>query len=213
MPLTAPQLRAARALLDIGQEELAERSGVGVDTIKKFENGHTKRLQEKTENDIIRALHDSVDFIDNHGVRLKPSGIEIFEGPERFHDFTETVYEYLARNGGEVCISAVDETQFQKYRKDVDLYRQRMTDLVKRGGVRVRILAGRSQFISAFAEVRRLPQQKSSAPTAFYTFGDCLALISFEHDNPPYVVLHRSSLFAAAYRRAFEAEWNSAEKI
>jgi transcriptional regulator with XRE-family HTH domain len=35
--ITAEQLRAARALLDIGQRELAQRSGLSVPTIQRME--------------------------------------------------------------------------------------------------------------------------------------------------------------------------------
>jgi len=47
-------------------------------------------------------------------------------------------------------------------------------------------------------------------PTAFYVFGSCVALISFESASPPYVILIRSALFAEAYRRSFNIAWEMA---
>lgn len=39
MPITGPQCRAARALIQWSREELAADSGIGVDTIAGFETG------------------------------------------------------------------------------------------------------------------------------------------------------------------------------
>ena len=41
MPLTPDQLRAARALLNISQDDLAKESGVAVTSIRQFELGTT----------------------------------------------------------------------------------------------------------------------------------------------------------------------------
>lgn len=43
--LTAAQCRAARALLGWSQDELAQKSGVGVSTIRTFEPGKTKPIK------------------------------------------------------------------------------------------------------------------------------------------------------------------------
>ena len=89
---------------------------------------------------------------------------------DRFHDFTEFVYEHLNRFGGDVCISAVDEGLFLKYRKDPELHRKRMKELVERGDVTFRILATESKFNSIFAQFKWQPKQ-SVVPTSFYAFG------------------------------------------
>jgi transcriptional regulator with XRE-family HTH domain len=72
------QCRAARALLDWSQQELADRAGVGIVTIRQLEAGaHEPR--RATLDVVRRALEAAgVDFIDENGggdgVRLrKPS--------------------------------------------------------------------------------------------------------------------------------------------
>jgi hypothetical protein len=123
-----------------------------------------------------------------------------------FYDF---LYEHLKLHGGDVCLTAVDEGMFSKFRKDPDLHRRRMKELVDAGKVTVRILTSQSAFKSSFATFRRIPMG-SQTPTSFYAFGNCLALISFDHDPAPYVVLHKSGPFAEAYKHSFNLTWNNA---
>jgi transcriptional regulator with XRE-family HTH domain len=210
MTPSGKQIRAARSLAGWERTTLAAKSGLSAVTIRYMEN-ETNTAKKETMDKVIAAFRDvGIEFIENDGVRRVPMGIEIFEGIARFQEFTECVYQYLLNNGGEVCISAVDETLFKKYRNNVDQYRERMIKLVARGDVSVRILASESHFLSAFAQMKWMPQT-STAPTAFYIFGDNLALISFSRRMPPYVVLHKSGPFAEAYREAFNLVWTNAK--
>jgi transcriptional regulator with XRE-family HTH domain len=75
--ITAEQLRAARALLRIEQADLAQRSGVSVATIKRFEamDGPIKARTETVE--LLRVALDALGVIfipkngDDVGVRLR----------------------------------------------------------------------------------------------------------------------------------------------
>jgi len=203
---SAAQLRAALGLLGLDYRSFARISGVTVDTISRFcleKHEVGQRIRTK-----FRAALEArgVEFTELNGVRQRSQDIEVFIGPDRFHEFTEFVYAYLVEHGGEVCVSAGDETQFRQNRKDLSLYNERMKSLVGSGQVSVRVLATKSSFKSSFAEMRRQPEG-NAAPTAFYAFGNCLALISFDHAPAPYVVLHKSGPFAEAYRQSFNAAW------
>jgi transcriptional regulator with XRE-family HTH domain len=76
MVLTPAQLRAARALLGWSREDLADASGVGVNTTKDFENNDSNPKLE-TVRKWKRALEQAgVTFLDETetdgpGVRLK----------------------------------------------------------------------------------------------------------------------------------------------
>jgi transcriptional regulator with XRE-family HTH domain len=65
--ITADQLRAARALLHLGQQELSERSGVSVPTIKRLEGG----------SGVLRAAYDTVIALAR---ALEEAGAEFTEG-------------------------------------------------------------------------------------------------------------------------------------
>jgi len=207
--LTSRQIKAALSLLGWDQGDLADKTGMTEISISRILSGKSKP-QEKNERAIFDALKDNIEFLDNQGVKLKPSGVEIFEGPERFEDFYKSMYAHLEERGGDVCLSCVDDYLFASHKKDPDSHRQRMADFVERKGVTVRVIATKSHFSAKWAQYRWQPSQ-STAPTAFYAFGDCIALIVFDHPNAPYVVLHKSAALAEAYRTAFNKAWETAE--
>ena len=71
------QCRAARGLLDWSQQELAERAGIGVVTVRQLEAGiHEPR---RATLDVVRRCFETagIEFIDENGggagVRLKKS--------------------------------------------------------------------------------------------------------------------------------------------
>jgi transcriptional regulator with XRE-family HTH domain len=69
--ITADQIRAARALLQLDQTELARRAHVSLATLRRSENG-AARVSEQAVSAIQRALEAAgAEFIDN-GVRRRP---------------------------------------------------------------------------------------------------------------------------------------------
>ena len=73
--ITTTQCRAARALLDWNQQELADRARVGIVTVRQLEGGKTQP-RRSTLDVIQRALEAAgVEFIDENGggpgVRLR----------------------------------------------------------------------------------------------------------------------------------------------
>jgi transcriptional regulator with XRE-family HTH domain len=73
--VTAAQCRAARGLLDWSQQDLADRAGVGIVTVRQLEGGATQP-RRATLDVIRRALEAAgVEFIDENGggpgVRLR----------------------------------------------------------------------------------------------------------------------------------------------
>jgi transcriptional regulator with XRE-family HTH domain len=70
--ISAEQIKAARALLRMEQEELAQRSGVSVTTIRRLEAASGERLVAGATTETVRkALEEAgVEFI-HQGVNLK----------------------------------------------------------------------------------------------------------------------------------------------
>lgn len=65
------QCRAARALLDWSQSQLALAAGVGVSTVKLFEKGTRQPMRQNLEA-MRRALEQAgVDFLGDRGVQLR----------------------------------------------------------------------------------------------------------------------------------------------
>jgi hypothetical protein len=161
---------------------------------------------------IVRVFSDAgIEFTENEGIRRRPQGIEIFDGLSRFRDFTELTYSYLEKFGGEVCISVTDERDLQRANGRLAEHRARMAELAKTKGVTGRILACEGEFKSAWAEMRKQQRTPNMPKVSFYTFSDNFALISFDGEPSPHVVLHKASPFAEAYKVAFDAAWEKAE--
>ena len=206
---SSAQIRSALALLNLDNSWLSTAAGVSVDTVVNVKSGQSS-MHKRVRDGIRRAFEArGVEFTDHEGVRLRPKGIETFEGADRFDDFYEALYDHLRQYGGDVCLSVTDERLLSRYRKDPDLHRRRMKELYGEGAGSFRILAKHSNFSSSYATYRLLPRE-SHQPTSFYAFGDCLALISFEPE--PQVWMIRSSSMAEAYRQFFDVAWEHAQE-
>lgn len=95
MPLTPDQLRAARALLNISQDDLAERSGVSVTSIRQFELGATANLQQKTENALRSFLCEKIELIGERGVALRATDHLALEGETAITQLFEDIHTHL----------------------------------------------------------------------------------------------------------------------
>jgi transcriptional regulator with XRE-family HTH domain len=186
--ITPRQIRAARGLLGWDAIELGKRSSLRRETVANIESGRTRASDGSLER-ILKAFDGAgVTFGENESVGIKPEGIETFIGSDRFEVFTEFVYDYVQQHGGNVCISAVHDALVGSYRDDWSLFLSCLQDLHD--------LAAHEN-----ATFHILPADGKTA-TAFCAFGGCLALISFDHQPAPYVVLHKSSSFGVAFRDA-----------
>lgn len=208
---TPHQLRAARALVDWSRAELAEKTGISEPTIHRLENG-VGEPEARTQTKIRKVLEQAgVEFLEDSGVRFKPRGVTIYDGVDAFEDFHEFLYLHLKQNGGEVCLSIYDEPLLAKYRKDPEIHRSRMRELVANKKVIFRILTTKSSWNTrGYIQFKYLPHQRPS-PTGFYAFGDCLALVSFVNPLSPYVIVLQSGPMTEAYRQGFNIAWDSGE--
>lgn len=213
--LSGPQIAAAMALSKMTQDQLATAAGVGRNTLNRTIND-TAETKDETLASIRLALEArGIEFLENQGVRVKPHSLDTFEGREGFTKFYEVMHEHLRTQGGDICVSGADEKLFAKYRDNPEQHRTRMVELLKeQPNLKMRILVAEGDYnftASNYATYRWQPKELFS-PTAFYVFGDCLALISFTNDPAPLVILIKSAAFAEAYRHAFDLAWMSSKE-
>ena len=197
-------------LVDWDADDLAKRVGMSRVSIQNIERGEA-RPKPATIEKIVRAFLDiGIEFTENEGLRRRPDGVEIFEGIERFDEFYDFIYHHLKQHGGNVCCSIYDEYITAKYRKNPEMHRKRMKELVDQGRITFRVLATNSDFVShGYAQFKWQPQTHPT-PTGFYAIGDCLALMSFVKENSPYVIVIQSAPLAEGYRQAFNIAWEHA---
>ncbi len=106
--ISAAQIRAARALLDWSQDDLAEISGLSVATIRKIELGHISPRSETTGSIIAAFENALIEFILPTGVRLKDGETMVIEGDEPYSHLMDDIFHAVKGKGGEVLFMYVD---------------------------------------------------------------------------------------------------------
>lgn len=204
--ITIEQIRAARALLDWSQGDLAERAGLSQTGIARIEGGSqtpTVTTLEKIINTFDRA---DIEFIGKSGVQKKSGDMQRFEGSEGFVQFYHDIYTTMKNSRGkEVFVSNVDEREFVMWQGDqLTEHTMRMRGL----GVTYKILVeeGDTYFPALeYAEYRWIPKEQfTSVP--FYIYNSNLAMIIFG-DNPQIFVIDHP-VIAKAFTEQFESLWS-----
>lgn len=214
--LTAAQLRAARGLLDWTRADLAKAANISPETIKNIEHG-TFRPQEGTTQTIIRAFAmRDVAFTEGEGVRRITGSIRTYQGQDDFRKFMDEIYE-CARDIGlgigadkSMCVSNVDNMLFKQHLgAHAEAHIKRMIGLQ---GVSIRAIANvkdpTHNPAAGYLKYRYNGNIVSSVP--FYVYADRLAIINFQVENAPSIVIINSAQVAQSFRTQFEIMWHNA---
>jgi DNA-binding XRE family transcriptional regulator len=202
----------------MSQESLAEQAGLTRQAIRQIEDGAVQP-REGTIADFVRVFNEQgLEFTDNHGVRFAPEGLNVLNGPDGLSQFLDGVYHYLERHGGEVMVTGVLDHQWTRHggRHIVSVHVPRMTRLcAERKDIAVYALCpeGTRKFdYDSYTQYRAQPRALfESVP--FYVYGDNLAIVVFQSDPPPKIILIRSKAVAEAYRKQFRQLWDLASEI
>lgn len=206
MTITPAQSRAARGLLDgISQAEVARLSDLHQSMLSNFENSKI------SSNPTLQFLQKLEKFYDDLGIGFsgddlvkRKTGLKTYSGYDGFKLFIYDVYETV-KQGGDVCVTNVDESQFQKLFYDYgEDYMNKMSE-IENLSFRVLIQEGdNNYFASDYALYKRLPAQYfGGVPT--YTYGNKKAEIHFNDSVTVLVIDNAQS--ADAQRKNFEMMW------
>lgn len=113
--INAPQIRAARAVLNWSQSDLARMAEISLTTIRNIE---VKAIAPRmtTMGMIYNALSAAgIEFIEPDGVRRRPSDLYIFEGRNGGKDFFEDLRHSTRKSGGDVFIVTPTAEDFARY--------------------------------------------------------------------------------------------------
>ncbi len=208
--ITREKVKAARQLLNWGQEDLAEKSEVSASTIKSFEQGK-RPLSEKNQLAIVRTLAAYGVEIGEVHVGYIRNEVSSYVGKDGFAQFFDDVYA-TAKNGGEVRVSNVKESDFLKWEDErADFHTERMKNIK---GLDFKILVEEGDenlAASGYAEYRWLPKDKFS-DIPLYIYGNKVAVIVFE-ENYVEIFVIRQPRVADYFKRRFMRLWPSAKKI
>ncbi|MEM7679666.1 MAG: helix-turn-helix transcriptional regulator [Pseudomonadota bacterium] len=209
--LTIEQIRAARALLDWSQSDLAERAGLSQTGIARIENG-TNKPNSKTLAKIQTAFDGAdVEFIDTTGVKKRSGQVKTLRGIEGFRAFMDDVYEVASAGPTDICLfNGIPEVFYKWLGKDWyhDVHAPRMDKVKENFSFKIIISESEKEFMaSSFAEYRWFPTDLSSDKT-IYAYGDRLAFFYFDDSELTIRVLNQKD-FADSFRVLFDIAWKN----
>lgn len=211
---TIEQIRAARALLDWSQSDLAAHADLSQTGIARIENGTNKPNSQTLEK--IRTAFENADieFLGATGVRRKVDEIKILRGREGFLTFMDDVYTTAAKVGGDICLHNAKPQNWIKWmgEENYKVHATRMKELGNKINVRITALEGDYSFIAgSFAEYRWFPKEIFS-DQSFYAYGKKLAFLNFSEDTVVVRVLENTD-FAEGFKVLFNIAWNHVAKV
>jgi transcriptional regulator with XRE-family HTH domain len=208
----APQIRAARALLDWSQDDLAQATRLSIATIRKLELGYISPRQATTSVLRQKLEEAGIEFIAPDGVCRRPEGIAVYQGAEGIDSFFEDFHQTIKSQPGEsVIVTGAESVLFSS--EDMDgCCRRLQSVLEKNEGATVKCLL--MDFLGRPQSSRQLEFRTMSKnyvdPMPFYAYGDKHAIVVPGAGSSPRIIAVRSVMAAQAARRQFYSMWEMA---
>jgi transcriptional regulator with XRE-family HTH domain len=211
MLITADQIRAARALKNWSQTDLAERTGLAVPTIANIELGKQVPGKNTIEKIIYAFTIGGIEFLPSEGVKKVDETVLTISGKKDFEKFYDLVYQVASTMGGSIYVSNVDERAFDNYvEKDFDSFHMdRMERIKKNIDFKVLVKEGDYYFPAAKYASYRWLDEKQFANIPFYVFGEYLGIIFVVEE--PTVILIKNKSVADLYRKKFLIQWKGSK--
>lgn len=207
--ITAAQCRAARALLNWSQPELAERCDIHVQTISNFEKESSTPSKTTLQKITTVFMAADIIFFDEEGVQKKAQVTKNYKGAEGFRLFMDDVYDTAKTKGGEICLFNAKPDNWIKFLTPdwFASHSARMKDVSEKFTFKITCREGDYNFISRdFAEYRWVPS-KIWNQHSYYAYGDKIAFLNFDKDDVDILVV-RHAPFAKTHKFLFNLVWD-----
>lgn len=207
--ISARQIKAARALLDWSQNDLADASGLSIGTIRKIESGALSP-RDKTMGSIANALDKAnIEFIGATGVRIKTNMVTVFEGEDCYLKLLDDQFHTLKNKGGEVLIWNADNSLSPPAVINSEIR-------MRKNGIRFRLLVeeGNPYIYFPLEEVRLIPS-KYYRNTVIEIYENKVALSIYPDLLSPRVkdvIVIQNPALTEAMRNAFNFMWENCKK-
>ena len=210
MLITSDQIRAARALKNWSQTDLASRTGLAVPTIANIELGKQSPGRNTIEKIMDAFSIDGIEFTQN-GVMKRTDSVISLSGKKDFERFYDLIYQVANTVGGPIFASNVDERMFDTLiDAEFDKFHMhRMEQLRKKIDFRVLIKEGDTYLPADKYATYKWIEAKQFANAPFYVFGDYLAILLIIEE--PTILLMKNDTAAALYRSKFLVQWKGAQ--
>lgn len=205
--ISISQVKAARALLDIKQAELADMAGVSITAVNNME-----RQIGSPRLDTIMAIQGAleqagIEFLEDDGVKRKGEVFEFlkFEGAHIIEKLTDDMLTHI-QDGDEVIMCGIDERRFVALdEKQVQRYAQGS----RNKNMRERILSrhGDKYFVSP-ASCYRWVSPDLFGRIPYIVYNDRVVFMLWE--KPYRCIIIRNPSLAETFKTQFEFLWESA---
>lgn len=210
--ISSCQIKAARALLDWSQDNLAEKSGLSIATIRKIEAGNASP-RGKTNEQLRQAFEESgLDFLERDGLQRKKQDIIFYRGENSAKDFFDDVYSTVSKNGGHISVVCSNSNTFlsKALKEHITPHLNRMAEIKNMINARC-IFTKKSDYIpaAAYMEYRHLSENLiDSVP--FYIYNDKCGIRLSDSDTSPHIMVIQSKELADTYNKQFKSMWDKA---
>ena len=207
--IAASQIRAARAMLNRSQQEIAEVCGIAKGTLSEIENEHSPGKAATLHALQLYFENRGLEFIEGDGVRRSLTGLRRYEGAQGFREFYDDLYETARTVGGDLCLfNGVSELVLKWLGEDHRrLQVERMLAIKDRYRYRVIVEHGdTTAFGSEYAEYRWFPPDLFNDKTLFI-YGPKVAFVNFDNDDVQVLVIDQQEI-ADTQRLFFNQAWD-----
>jgi len=212
--ISSGQIKAARALLDWSQDDLANETNLSIATIRKLELGHISPRCSTTS--VIRKVFENsgIEFLDSEGVRRRQEDVAIFQGIEGRTSFMEDMEQTTRKNGGEIMI--VVTSALNLYCLCGAKTSQLLEDMAtKNNSLHIKVILTDNCNIPVSMpqlEYRYLSTNYVD-PMPFCVYGDKYAMLSLRENRVMKIVSVQSASAAQSSRRQFHSMWEKATTV
>lgn len=211
MRITAKQLRAARAMLSLSQEEFARRAKTAKQTIVKVESDSEGVKQGTLEKIVTTYELAGIEFTEG-GVKEKSNIVELYDH-DGFSMFLDDVYETSVQFGTPdhptpVYLCNVVHANWIKWMgaDKWEAHTRRMTLDRERIDVRIIVQEGDTHFPAiAYSQYKWVKEEQFNA-RSFYSYHDKLAFLNFREDSAKITIMRQAD-FADGFRTLFLNTW------
>lgn len=211
--LTSSQCRAARALLNWSQSDLAEKADAHIQTISNFEKD-VKIPTIKTLSHITTALElGGIEFFDDGGIRPVSNRVLTLQGKEGIKRLVDLIYDTACCLGtkSDLCVTNADVSLYLTWLEDYAWYHR---DRMIAGKYMVRALIRKGDVktnMSSYVHYRWL-SQKIFSDVSIYLFGEKTAFLEFKKEKLDITIVDNPAV-TRTMRKLFELSWETATEI
>jgi transcriptional regulator with XRE-family HTH domain len=207
--ISISQIRAARALLNWTQAELAHKTGLSLRALNSIERGlvvpridNLRFIQEACEK-------ADIEFCENDGVRRKTEKLDVvkFEGSGCIGNHLLDIMQEIRTTNSEVLFNASSEKDFSAI--DPAILDDYFAHVSRHHIIERVIVAHGEDYVIGPPSTYRWLQKNNFNHVAYCVYGDNVAYQVFGSAHR--VIILRSPSIADMFRRQFEFNWAAAE--